>query len=98
MVAYQFDHDMSRVVGERLRTQGYDVHLAIDLRLESATDARRLLTATNAGRGLVTHNGQHFEALRDAWHRWSDAWGVPGLHAAILAVPHRGGHCYEETV
>jgi hypothetical protein len=89
MAEFQFDHDMSRLVGEGLRKRGYLVELAIDLGLADASDARHLLAATNAGRVLVTHNGQHFEALHDAWHRWSDSWGVPSAHGGILVVPHR---------
>ena len=89
MVGLQFDHDVSRVVGDMLRARSYDLSLAPELGLERASDAQHLLIATINGRTLVTHNGQHFEALHDAWHRWSDAWGVSSTHGAIIIVPHR---------
>ena len=47
----------------------------------------QLLYTTDQDRTFVTHNRADYFLLHDAWHQWSQAWGVPApRHASILAL------------
>jgi hypothetical protein len=82
-----FDHNGSRVLAGSLRRQGFGVTTAQQLGLEQATDAKQFLTAVERGWVMVTHNESHYEELHDAWHRWSQSWGVPRGHQGVVILP-----------
>jgi hypothetical protein len=58
--------------------------IAGDLGLGRATDDAQHLTAAERGLILLTYNHEDFVLLHDAWHRWSNAWGVSPRHAGII--------------
>jgi hypothetical protein len=85
---FYLDHDVSIHVAPELRALG---HLVVTSRArgqESAPDPQQLLTATDNGWILVSHNRKDFELLDDAWHIWAARWAITESHAGILILPH----------
>ena len=86
MARFLLDHNVSRRLVSELHLLGHDAETARDLGLGRADDDQLLTAATDAGRVLVTHNGQDFRALHRAWHRWSRRWGAREAHGGILVL------------
>ena len=63
MARFLLDHNVSRRLVGELHLLGHDAETARDLGLGRADDDQLLTAATDAGRVLVTHNGQDFRAL-----------------------------------
>lgn len=93
------DEDVSHRLAGLLRAQGWDIDSAKELGRLRLTDVQVLLRAVEDGRTLVTHNGDDFRALHEAWVTWRGRWaaevrqltGFPvrlSQHAGILITPH----------
>jgi len=84
------DHDVARDTARLLRARSHDVITAREIGSEHASDGAHLLAATQQNRVLVTHNGDDYLLLHDAWLRWfaeySTATAAPH-HAGILIIP-----------
>jgi hypothetical protein len=80
------DEDISRRVVGDLRGRNHDVWSTVERGRARATDGDQLLYASQDGRILLTHNRVDFFLLRDAWERWTAAWGVKRAHASILVL------------
>ncbi len=86
------DHNFARPAVEFLRGFGYDVVASREIAYERAFDDEQLIFAARHGRVLLTHNGDDFDLLHDAWRRWSLEWGVQRSHAGILVLPQEWTH------
>lgn len=84
-----FDHNVAYEIAALLRTLGYIVVVAGEIRSARRTDEWHMLYAAEQGYTLVTHNIKDFELLHDAWLRWSRAWEVQPDHAGILIIPDK---------
>lgn len=83
------DENFSFDTTQRLRGYGHDCVTAFGLGLAGASDATHLLRAAQDNRVFITHNGDDFELLHEAWMQWFAAYGVQPApsHAGILIVP-----------
>lgn len=88
MADFYLDNDVTISLAPELRSRGHDARTTRDLGLQSATDGRQLLHATQNGWIFVTHNRKHFVVLHEAWMEWTGAWQVPERHAGIIVLPH----------
>jgi hypothetical protein len=85
-----FDADIKPAFRHLLRPFGHDVLTTQDLHQIHATDAEQLVTATQLGRTLVTHNGKDFRTLCRAWPIWRRTWGLdPADQAGVIATPQQ---------
>jgi hypothetical protein len=80
------DEDISPKIVRELRGRGHNVVSTVEQMRAQATDGDQLLYASQQGRIFLTHNKRDFFLLRDAWERWSGAWGARMAHASILAL------------
>ena len=90
MAALYLDNDVPASWARLLRIRGHDVITVRDLGTREATDGEHLLAATQQGRILITHNGDDYVLLHDAWRRWFREYSTVSnapLHASILVVP-----------
>ena len=83
MAALYLDEDIHSDATRLLRERGHQAVHAREHR-KGAKDDAQLLIAARAGRVLVTNNQGDFLLLHDAWHHWSQAWGVTPQHTGIL--------------
>jgi hypothetical protein len=83
------DEDFSFDIARHLQGYGHDVVTVRGLRSAGASDGTHLLRAAQDHRLLVTHNGDDFYLLHDAWLCWFRALipPPPPVHAGILVVP-----------
>lgn len=83
------DEDFSFDIAHRLQGHGHDVATVRDLGLAGASDGTHLLKAEQERRLLISHNGDDFYLLHDAWLRWFQAHAPPPVprHAGVLIVP-----------
>ncbi len=87
---FHIDQNVSPILKQHLSAYYDDpdcAKTATDLGLLRASDGHHLLLAAQAGRIFVTHNGDDFIMIQDAWVRWSRAWSVEAMHAGILILP-----------
>ena len=96
MADLYLDEDVRRDAIVLLQGLGHAVVHARDYR-KGAKDDVQLLTAMRAGWILVTNNRSDFELLHDAWHHWSQEWGIARPHTGILVtrntwLPERLAH------
>jgi hypothetical protein len=87
MAEFYLDHNVSAELARLLRATNHTVIAARDIQFKHAKDDLHLLVASQRGWILVSHNEGDFVLLRDAWRRWSAAWGVAEPHAGIAIVP-----------
>src|SRR5262249_44373317 len=88
VAAFYIDHDVSTHVVHHLETMGHEARTSRALANESAADYQQLLTSTELGLILVTHNLKDFRLLHGAWLSWSTAWRLPQSHGGIVVLPH----------
>jgi hypothetical protein len=72
---------------ERLRRLRFVVETAKEQRLDNKSDETVLFFAAERGSELLTHDEEDFTLLFQAWHRWSNAWGVDQNHGGIVTYP-----------
>lgn len=90
MADFYFDADVTPAFRLLLADHGHDVLTTQELGQVTALDAEQLLTATELGRVLVTHNGKDFRTLCQAWPTWRRTWGLaPTNHAGVIAIPQQ---------
>lgn len=67
----------------------HDVVTTQQLGRARARDAEQLLIAAQQRRTFITHNGDDFVLLHEAWRIWSRSWRLAPLplHAGILIIP-----------
>lgn len=87
MAAFLIDNNMSPRLVHELIQLGHQASHARFEGMARAKDGALLLHAAGQMAIMVTENGDDFELLHDAWHRWSAAWGCGEAHAGILIVP-----------
>lgn len=88
MADLYFDAEVRPSFRLLLEERGHDVVTTHEFDQRAAVDAEQLVTATQRGRILVTHNGKDFRTLCQAWPRWRRVWGPdPAEHAGVLAIP-----------
>ena len=98
---FALDEDVSHPLASLLRFQGWDIDSAKELGRLGLRDVQVLLRAVTEGQTLITHNGNHFYALHEAWVTWRRSWSIDvqratGVrvslprHARILIVPQIG--------
>jgi hypothetical protein len=88
VAALYLDENIEPPIGRLLARRGHDVLTTQDAGQKGATDPQQLLTATEAGRIVVTHDDDFLFIHR--W--WNDFSGLcegtlPREHAAVLLVP-----------
>ena len=90
MADLYFDADVRPSFRLLLEDRGHDVITTQELGRLPAPDAEQLVTATQLGRILVTHNGKDFRTLCQAWPTWRRVWGLePAEHAGVIAIPQQ---------
>jgi hypothetical protein len=81
------DHNVSMRTVERLRRLRFVVETAKEHKLDQKSDESVLLVAVQQGAVLLTHDEEDFTLLFQAWHRWSNTWGVRQNHGGIVTYP-----------
>lgn len=87
MADFYLDHCVSLAVAPTLRLMGHRATTARDQNRTTDSDDRHLLFAAENHWIVVSHNGDDFILLHQAWRRWSEAWGIQPMHSGILIVP-----------
>jgi hypothetical protein len=82
-VAFYMDVHIPAAITEQLRVRGVDVVTAVEERTNLLTDPELLMTATQAGRVVFTHD-HGFRALAEQWQREGRAF------AGLLFGPAEG--------
>jgi hypothetical protein len=86
MLACYLDEQTSERLGEALERLGHDVTSANKLKRKGLSDALHLLLAADANRVLISYDIKDFKLLHEAWHFWTQSWGVANHHAGILLI------------
>lgn len=86
MLACYLDEQVSERLTERLERLGLDATSANRLRRKGLSDALHLLIARQANRFLVSYDINDYVLLHEAWHFWTESWGVAARHAGILLL------------
>jgi hypothetical protein len=86
MSSFYFDNHVSLVTATNLREYGHNVVATRDRRAQRQRDFQQMITATNLGRLLVTHNERDYILLYRAWHFWSEQWGAANSHNSTSIV------------
>jgi len=90
MASLYFDADIKPTFRLLLEPRGHDVLTTQERGHIAALDAAQLVTATQLGRVLITHNGKDFRTLCQAWSLWRQGWGLdPTEHAGVIAIPQQ---------
>jgi hypothetical protein len=95
---FALDEDVAHPLAAHLRSRGWDVDSAKELGRLTLSDVQVLLRAAAAGQTLITHNGNDFEVLHEAWVTWRSRWSTEveqatgrqvhlSQHAGILILP-----------
>lgn len=88
MASFYFDNDVADDLAELLRVRNHDVLTTREHGQSRATDDQQLLTATELGRILVSHNARDFILVHHAWRLWPRAFGVAwSQHPGIVVLP-----------
>lgn len=88
MAAFYLDNDISDGLIHLLQAQQHDVVHTRQIGQARATDDQQLLTATQLGRILVTHNARDFILVHHAWRLWPATFGTAWpQHPGILVIP-----------
>lgn len=88
MAAFYLDEDLPLRLARLLVDRGHFAVTTDDERRKGAPDARQLIYAAGQGWIFLTHNGDHYRLLHDAWLTWTDVWRIDRRHAGIIALPH----------
>ena len=90
MAELYLDEDVDLLFGPFLVAKGHATLTTQEIGQLRAQDDTQLLTATDLGRLLITHNRRDFLLLARAWRSLAARWGVdPGAHAGIIVIPQR---------
>jgi hypothetical protein len=88
VAAFYLDEDVPLRLARLLIDRGHFAVTTDDERRKGAPDARQLMYAAEHEWVLLTHNGDHYRLLHDAWLTWTDVWHVERRHAGIIVLPH----------
>lgn len=88
MSDFYLDEDVDRAYVPLLDAKRHAAPTTAQAGRLGAHDDVQLLTATDLGRILITHNGPDFLLLYRVWRSLAQRWQIdPGNHAGILVVP-----------
>ena len=96
---FALDEDVAHRLAGLLRSHGWDADSARELKRLGLSDVQVLIQAAAAGQTLITHNGQDFRLLHEAWVTWRRRWTAEVAqttshpvdlsgHADIAVTPH----------
>lgn len=98
MADLYFDADVTPSFRLLLESRSHTVLTAQELGAAAALDAEQLVTATQLGRIIITHNGKDFRTLCFAWSVWRRVWAIePAEHTGVIAIPQRTLRPYPEA-
>lgn len=83
---FALDEDVAHPLAGILRSQGWDIDSAKELGRLRLSDVQVLFHAAVDGETLITHNGNHFQALHEAWVTWRYRWSIEVEHAIGQSV------------
>ena len=86
MLPCYLDEHASERLTEALERLGEDATSANRLGRKGLSDTIHLRLAAGANRVLITYDTHDFTRLHEAWHDWTQAWGVAAQHAGILLI------------
>jgi hypothetical protein len=88
VAGFYLDEDLPLRLARLLIDRGHFAVTTDDERRKGAPDARQLMYAAEQGWTLLTHNGDHYRLLHDAWLTWTHVWHIERRHAGIVVLPH----------
>jgi Domain of unknown function (DUF5615) len=90
---FALDEGVSHPLASLLRSQGWDIDSAKELGRLGLRDVQVLLRAVAEGQTHITHNGNHFYALHEAWVTWRRSWSieVERVTGMRILLPHHAG-------
>ena len=99
MSDFYLDEAVDRGYGPLLDAKGHTVLTAAQAGRLGVDDHVQLLTATDLGRVLITHDAGDVLLLYRVWRSFARRWQVdPDDHAGILVVPKTSKALYPQVV
>ena len=99
MSAFYLDEDVDRAYIALFEAKRLTALTTAQARRLRAHDDVQLLTATDFGRILLTHNARDFLLLDRAWRSLAQRWQVDvSNHSSILVVPQTSKESFPQIV
>ncbi len=87
---FYFDEDVDADLAKLLTVRGHTTLTTKQANRLSAKDDEQLVTATDLGRVLITHDVGDYRLLCRVWRRLAQRWGIQADdHAGILVLPQK---------